>query len=80
MTSSSSRTSSETMLGSWLSGELRMLHADLPVLIAADEADISELKATFASDRCTALIEKPYTSTRLLDALSTLGVKCSRGN
>jgi CheY-like chemotaxis protein len=64
--------------GAWLSGELRMMHADLPVLIAAEERDVSELKATFDRDRCIGLIEKPYTSSLLLDALSALGVSCGR--
>lgn len=64
--------------GSWLSGELRQLHADLPVLIAAEDGDVVELKTAFASDRCTGIIEKPYTGTKLFDALGTLGVRCSR--
>jgi PAS domain S-box-containing protein len=61
----------------WLSGELRKLHADLPVLVAAEERDVTELRATFSSDRCTSIIEKPYTGTKLFEALGTLGVRCS---
>jgi CheY-like chemotaxis protein len=65
-------------LGAWLSGELRQLHADLPVLIAAENEDVAELKSAFASDRCTGIIEKPYTGTKLFEALGALGVRCSR--
>jgi DNA-binding NtrC family response regulator len=64
--------------GAWLSGELRKLHADLPVLIAAEDRDIDELKTSFSSDRCIGIIEKPYTGTKLFDALDTLGVRCGR--
>lgn len=61
----------------WLSGELRKMHADLPVLIAADERDVAELMTAFSTDRCTAVIEKPYTGTRLFEALGALGIRCS---
>lgn len=64
--------------GAWLSGELRQLHADLPVLIAAEDGDVAELKTVFASDRCTGIIGKPYTGTKLFDALGAHGVRCSR--
>lgn len=64
--------------GTWLSSELRQLHADLPVLIAAEDADIAELKSAFRSDRCTGIIVKPYTGTLLFDALRKLEVRCSR--
>jgi CheY-like chemotaxis protein len=64
--------------GAWLSGELRKLHADLPVLIAAEERDVAELKTSFISDRCTGIIEKPYTGTRLFEALTAVGVSCGR--
>ena len=64
--------------GTWLSGELRKLHADLSVLIAAEDRDVAELNSLFKTDRCTFIIEKPYTGTKLIAALSSLGVACGR--
>jgi CheY-like chemotaxis protein len=65
--------------GAWLASELRKLHAEMPVLIAAEDGDVAELRETFASDRCAAIIEKPYTGTKLIEALAGLGVRCRRG-
>jgi CheY-like chemotaxis protein len=64
--------------GAWLSGELRKLHAELPVLIAAEDGDYAELTSLFRTDRCTAVIRKPYTGTKLVSALGELGVTCGR--
>ena len=54
--------------------ELRKLHADLPMLIASDNA--ATLGARFADDRCTGVIDKPYNAARMLQALEALGVRC----
>ena len=64
--------------GAWLKAELRKLHADLPVLIAAEDGDVAELESIFEADRCTSIIQKPYTGTRLIAALGSLGVACGR--
>ena len=55
--------------------EMRKLHADMPVLIASKEREV-ELRKDFTDDRCTEVISKPYTGTRLLEALAELGVEC----
>jgi CheY-like chemotaxis protein len=60
----------------WLGEELRKLHADLPVLIAAESDEIQALRARFDDDPCAAIIAKPYTGAELLEALGTLGVRC----
>jgi len=54
--------------------ELRKLHADLPMLIASDDA--ATLSARFVDDRCTGVIDKPYNAARMLQALEALGVRC----
>lgn len=60
--------------GEWLCGEIRKLHADLPVLIAALPEEVEKL--TLLTDRCTGIIEKPYTGGKLVEALQLLGVRC----
>jgi CheY-like chemotaxis protein len=64
--------------GAWLIAELRKLHADMPVLVAAEDGEVAELKDTFGNDRCAAIMEKPYTGTKLIEALAGLGVRCRR--
>ena len=64
--------------GAELVTELRSLHADLPVLVAAETGDLKGLKRSFAKDRCTGLIEKPYTGSKLVEALRALDVDCRR--
>jgi signal transduction histidine kinase/CheY-like chemotaxis protein len=61
--------------GHGLCAELRKLHADMPVLFATKDREL-ELLESFAGDRCTEVIAKPYTGTRLLEALTRLGVVC----
>jgi len=65
--------------GDLLALELRALHADLPVLIAA-ESGADDLAARFAGDRCTALLAKPYTGSRLKEALGELGMRCAESH
>ena len=62
--------------GAWLVAELRKLHAEMPVLIAAEDGDVAELESVFGQDRCTAIIGKPYTGTKLIEGLTGLGVRC----
>lgn len=62
--------------GAWIVAELRKLHADMPVLIAAEDEDVAELEVSFRQDRCTAVICKPYTGTKLIEKLTGLGVRC----
>lgn len=64
--------------GSSLHSELRSLHADLPVLIAAESGDMPDLQ--HIEDRCTGTLAKPYTGSQLVEALARLGVSCSRGS
>jgi len=45
--------------GENLVAELRAMHANLPILIAAAEL-ADEMRARFAGDRCAAIISKPY--------------------
>lgn len=61
--------------GQPLVGELRKLHADMPVLLASKDRE-DELLETFKKDRCTGVISKPYTGTKLIEALAALGVRC----
>lgn len=60
--------------GDKLAKSIRSLHADLPVLLAAD--DFSTAFDRFENDRCTAVIGKPYNSEKLLQELARLGVRC----
>jgi CheY-like chemotaxis protein len=60
-----------------LAMELRALHTDLPLLIAAGE-DTNRLLGPFAADRCTGVIGKPYGAAELQTALAALGVRCNR--
>lgn len=60
--------------GEALANELRLLHADMPLLIASD--DSIALSRRFAHDRCTGLLPKPYTGAKLAQALNSLGVRC----
>jgi PAS domain S-box-containing protein len=62
--------------GDALASELRALHADLPILLTS-EGHESHLRRRFASDRCLAVIGKPYTGAKLVDALTQVGVRCS---
>jgi CheY-like chemotaxis protein len=61
--------------GQPLVGELRKLHAEMPVLLASKDRQ-EELLEVFKKDRCTGIISKPYTGTKLLEALAALGVRC----
>lgn len=65
--------------GDLVAAELRALHADLPILIAAD-AGAEALAARFAEDRCIAVIAKPYTGGLLKEALADLGMRCAVGD
>ncbi|MGB3166426.1 MAG: response regulator, partial [Alteraurantiacibacter sp.] len=60
--------------GDKLAKSIRALHADLPVLLAAD--NFSTAFERYENDRCTAVIGKPYNSEKLLQKLARLGVRC----
>jgi signal transduction histidine kinase len=60
-----------------LVSELRALHADLPILIAA-ELETDQQLQRFANDRCIAVVGKPYNASKLQTALSVLGVRRRR--
>ncbi len=60
--------------GEDLALKIRSLHADLPILIAAQETE--GLVARFDGDRCTGVIGKPYNTKKLLEKLDRLGVQC----
>jgi PAS domain S-box-containing protein len=62
--------------GDWLLGELRALHADLPVLLATAE-QLESLQERFAGDRCVSVMGQPYTAAKLRSELEKLGVKCA---
>ncbi|QNN66119.1 response regulator [Sphingomonas rhizophila] len=62
----------------WLSGEVRRHHADLPVLIAAEPKNVKDLQLRFVDDRCIAVIEKPYNGAKLRETLGLLGARCHR--
>ena len=58
-----------------LLAELRALFADLPVLVTA-EAPPPALVARVGPDRCAALLPRPFTAGRLLEALRALTLRC----
>ncbi len=58
-----------------LAGELRALHADLPLLVTSSER-AAELSQHFGTDRCTTVLARPYAGSQLQAALKTLGVLC----
>ena len=62
------------MVSAALAVKIRSLHADLPILLAADELEQSAEQ--FESDRCTEVIAKPYNMKKLLRNLQRLGVRC----
>lgn len=57
-----------------LARELHALHADLAIVITAQ--DIDGLSRQFAEDRCTAVLARPYSIQQLQDILRTLRVEC----
>lgn len=61
--------------GDALLAELRALFADLPVLVTA-EAPPEGLAARIAPDRCAALLPRPFTASRLLEAVRELTRRC----
>ncbi|WP_246848015.1 hybrid sensor histidine kinase/response regulator [Sphingomonas beigongshangi] len=61
--------------GDILLNELRALHIDMPVILAG-AARLEALKGSFARDRCTRILAKPYSAAKLADALNDLGVSC----
>jgi len=58
-----------------LAAELRALHADLPILLASGD-HAQDLRQRFASERCIAVIDKPYNAARLAESLHQLGLRC----
>lgn len=60
--------------GEALAAELRALHADLPILLATDQAEA--LEARLSGDACARVLAKPYNATKLSGALSQLGLEC----
>jgi PAS domain S-box-containing protein len=55
--------------------ELRALHLDLSLLVTSS-GRVAALVDRFREDRCTAVIAKPYSASRLSEALQELGVRC----
>jgi PAS domain S-box-containing protein len=64
--------------GHWLVAELRKLHADIPVLLAAEDGALEALTERFSDDHCTGAIAKPYTGSSVVEALTSLGVRCRK--
>lgn len=64
--------------GELLVGEIRALHADLPVLVMSGE-HAAALREQFGADRCTGILAKPYNAELLLAALREVGVRCMAG-
>jgi PAS domain S-box-containing protein len=62
--------------GEGLASELRALHADLPLVLAAD-GDMDAIAARFANDRCTLPLQKPFSGAMLLSALKSIRDRCS---
>ena len=61
--------------GDQLAAEVRALHADVPILLMAE--DDSSLPGAIASaDPCIAMVAKPYNAAGLIQALDRLGVRC----
>jgi PAS domain S-box-containing protein len=59
--------------GDALAAELRAIRSDLPLLIAAEDG-AGKILANLASDRYAGVIQKPFNSSKLLSALTALGV------
>jgi DNA-binding response OmpR family regulator len=59
--------------GEHLAGEIRAMHANLPIVIASGRSE-RELRDRFTGDDRIAILVKPYTPTLLLDSLGSLGV------
>ncbi|WP_408078046.1 PAS domain S-box protein [Sphingomonas plantiphila] len=57
-----------------LAFELRALHADLPILLASDEAE--QLASRLVQDPCAGVIARPYSASKLAASLERLGLKC----
>jgi PAS domain S-box-containing protein len=62
-----------------LVSELRALHAELAILIVADEASAAALTAGHADDRCIGVLTRPYTAARLREAHAALLGICEDG-
>jgi PAS domain S-box-containing protein len=62
------------MPGFALAGELRAMHADLPILIAVN-GQSGDLHAALPDIRFSSIISKPYNAFKLLSALDALGVR-----
>ena len=60
--------------GDEVAAEMRKLRADMPILIASGRSE-RELRDKFFGDARVAVLTKPYTSSLLLDALASIGVK-----
>jgi CheY-like chemotaxis protein len=56
--------------------ELRALHLDLPVLITS-RANAAQLARRFASDRCVAVMARPYQAAAFQEVLRALCVRCA---
>lgn len=61
--------------GSSLADELRALNSGQPLVITS-RADANELKKQFASDPCTAILQRPYSGGELEAALRQLDLSC----
>jgi PAS domain S-box-containing protein len=62
--------------GSSLAHELRALNLRLPMVITS-RTNASQLAKEFSADRCTRVMERPYTPGELKHILSELDVSCS---
>jgi PAS domain S-box-containing protein len=61
--------------GSSLASELRSLHLHLPLVITSRNR-ASKLGQEFSDDPCTVVLERPYSSSELQEALRNLDVNC----
>lgn len=60
--------------GDELAAELRLLRADLPIVIASGRTE-REIRERFSGDPRVAVLAKPYTASMLVEALAEVGVE-----
>jgi CheY-like chemotaxis protein len=65
------------LTGDAVAGEVRAMHVDLPILITVGHSP-EEVRRRFAEDRCTAVLQKPYSAALLQEALRATGADCAQ--
>jgi PAS domain S-box-containing protein len=61
--------------GESLAGELRALHADMPMLLTNAER-LDAVSDRLAGDRCVGVVTRPFNAAKLQAALASLNVRC----